>query len=78
MTTTIEAVFERGVFRPIGEVELSEGTRVEVIIPQTANAHDPRAAAAILSRIASTAPAGGVIERTSENPDAVLYNPKNR
>lgn len=30
---TIQAVFENGVFRPIGRVELAEGTIVEVQTP---------------------------------------------
>ena len=30
---TIPAKYEKGVFRPLEEVELSEGTRVEVYVP---------------------------------------------
>lgn len=33
---TIQAVFENGVFRPIGRVELAEGTIVEVQTPDEA------------------------------------------
>jgi predicted DNA-binding antitoxin AbrB/MazE fold protein len=33
MTTTIEAVYEGGVFRPTRQIALTEGTRVEVSIP---------------------------------------------
>jgi len=39
---TIEAIFEKGVFRPIGEIELKEGERVEVILPVGDAAHKAR------------------------------------
>lgn len=34
--TTIEAIFEKGVFRPIGNIDLKEGEMVEVILPSEA------------------------------------------
>jgi predicted DNA-binding antitoxin AbrB/MazE fold protein len=42
MTATIEAVYERGVFRPLGQIAVSEGTHVEVTIPTVTTPRDPR------------------------------------
>lgn len=39
-TRTVSAVFEKGVFRPEGEVHLDEGARVEVTLPAPANAYE--------------------------------------
>jgi predicted DNA-binding antitoxin AbrB/MazE fold protein len=33
MATTVEAVYEGGVFRPTQHIALTEGTHVEVILP---------------------------------------------
>jgi predicted DNA-binding antitoxin AbrB/MazE fold protein len=32
MSTSVEAIYENGVFRPLQHVDLAEGTRVEVIV----------------------------------------------
>ncbi|WP_145284078.1 antitoxin family protein [Pirellulimonas nuda] len=34
MSQPIPAIFDRGVFRPLGPVDLVEGTRVDVSVPQ--------------------------------------------
>ena len=37
----INAIFEKGVFRPLGNVELAEGSQVQVEIPASKNAVPP-------------------------------------
>ena len=37
---TVEAVFEKGVFRPVEPISLEEGTRVEVVLHPTRPATD--------------------------------------
>lgn len=32
---TISAIFENGVFRPVDPVELTEGTRVQIVVPES-------------------------------------------
>lgn len=39
--STVQAVFVQGVFRPLGEVCIPEGTSVEVIIPPTHQESEP-------------------------------------
>jgi predicted DNA-binding antitoxin AbrB/MazE fold protein len=39
---TIPARYENGVFRPLGEVRIQEGTLVEVKVPLEAPARSPR------------------------------------
>jgi predicted DNA-binding antitoxin AbrB/MazE fold protein len=36
--TTIEAVYQGGVFKPLGEVKLAENQRVQVLVPGEASA----------------------------------------
>jgi predicted DNA-binding antitoxin AbrB/MazE fold protein len=75
MTTTIEAVYEGGVFRPLRQVALTEGTHVEVLIP-TAPPRDPKAVAARLSQIAAQAAGSGQPEAASREHDRYLYEEK--
>jgi predicted DNA-binding antitoxin AbrB/MazE fold protein len=53
MTTTIQAVFENGVFRPLAPLSLPEGQQVEVVIAtedkETVKARDSTGAAEDLS-----------------------------
>jgi predicted DNA-binding antitoxin AbrB/MazE fold protein len=78
MTTTIKAVFEGGVFRPTGQIALSEGTQVEVIVPVAAAARDPKAVAAQLARIASQVSVSSQCESASLNHDQFLYAPNSQ
>ena len=76
MSTTIEAVYEQGVFRPRRPVDLAEGTRVEVIvIPPRSD--DPRAGvqtpAEILAEIAALATPSDTPTRDGRDHDAILY-----
>jgi predicted DNA-binding antitoxin AbrB/MazE fold protein len=76
MTTTIDAVYEGGVFRPTRQIALTEGTHVEVLIPAVVPPHDPRAAAARLAQIADKAFRSGRPESTSRDHDQHLYGGK--
>ena len=78
MTTTVQAVYEGGGFRPVRQIALTEGTCVEVLIPATAAIRDPKAVAARLAQIADQAPRTGQFESTSRDHDQILYggNPK--
>jgi predicted DNA-binding antitoxin AbrB/MazE fold protein len=73
MTTTIEAVYEGGVFRPTRQITLTEGTHVEVFVPAAAAPRDPKAVAARLSQIAAGASRSGQTEATSRDHDRYLY-----
>ncbi len=70
---TIQAVYEGGVFRPTADIDLAEGTHVEVIVPQDDLFPDPRAAAAKLAAIAALAPKSGTPETGSIDHDHYLY-----
>jgi predicted DNA-binding antitoxin AbrB/MazE fold protein len=76
MTTTVRAVYEGGVFRPTRKLMLTEGTHVDVLIPQTSPPRDPRAVASRLSQIAASSPRSGHSESTSQDHDQVLYGGK--
>jgi predicted DNA-binding antitoxin AbrB/MazE fold protein len=76
MTTTVPAVYEGGVFRPTRKLVLTEGTHVDVLIPQAALPRDPKAVAATLAKIAATAPRRGRTESTSRDHDRILYGGK--
>ena len=76
MTTTIQAVYEGGVFRPIRQIALVEGTHVEVLIPAVAMPRDPKAVAARLAKVADKAPRSDRPESTSRDHDLFLYGGK--
>ncbi len=76
MTTTVQAVYEGGVFRPTRKLTLTEGTQVDVLIPQAALPRDPKAVATKLSQIAAKAPRRGRAESTSRDHDQILYGGK--
>ena len=73
MTHAIEAVYEGGVFRPMRQITLSEGTRVEVFIPAAAMPRDPKSVTARLSEIAAKAACTGQSESTSRDHARYLY-----
>jgi predicted DNA-binding antitoxin AbrB/MazE fold protein len=76
MTTIINAIYEGGLFGPIGKVELTEGTRVEVRIPEKTNLRDPKAVAAKLGKLAAETPRTQRSESTARDHDQVLYGRK--
>jgi predicted DNA-binding antitoxin AbrB/MazE fold protein len=74
MKTSITAVFEAGLLRPMTPLSLPEGTRVElIIISNERNGKKPiRSAANILAEIAALPTSGGD-PRTSQDHDQILY-----
>lgn len=73
--TIIDAIYEHGVFRPVRQVTLTEGTRVEIVLPQAVSPPSGRAAAAKLASLAAMAPPRSQPESTSSQHDRVLYDP---
>lgn len=82
MTTTLEAVYEAGVFRPLNPVELSEGEHVWIIkkqedalgmAPCTEGAQSP---ADIVAEISALAIRHGAEETSSRDHDKILYGPE--
>lgn len=71
MTTRVKAIYEKGVFRPVGDVALAEGTNVEVLVPEPRR--DPAEVAAKLSKLADQMPRTGRTESTSRDHDRFLY-----
>lgn len=53
MATRIDAVFEDGVFRPTGPVEIAEGERVQLVVLPPIDERDHPSAASILAEIAA-------------------------
>jgi predicted DNA-binding antitoxin AbrB/MazE fold protein len=76
MTTTIQAVYEGGILRPVHEVALTEGTQVEVSVPVAGPPRHAKAVAARLAQIAEKARASGQPDSASREHDEFLYGPR--
>ena len=72
MTTTIEAIYEQGVLRPLTPLALSEGQQVQVFLA-TEEAVGGQNTASILAEIAALPMETPVDASTSRNHDQVLY-----
>lgn len=76
MTKEIEAIYERGVIRPVKPLDLPEGSRLDVVLIS----HDkPRAngnAAGILAEIAALPLEGASDAFSGREHDSVLYPKK--
>jgi predicted DNA-binding antitoxin AbrB/MazE fold protein len=72
MTSTVQAVYEHGVFRPLTKLALPEGQQVQVILPPQASPSKPMAAS-ILAEIAGLPVEGGGDAFTSREHDRFLY-----
>ena len=72
MSTTIQAVFENGILRPLVPLDLTEGQTVQVVIAveEIAGSED---ATSILAEIAALPIEGGGDPFTSRDHDQVLY-----
>jgi predicted DNA-binding antitoxin AbrB/MazE fold protein len=73
MIKEIEAIYERGIIRPVEPLELPEGTRLDVIVITHEKPRSNGNAAEILAEIAAMP-----LERTSDSfsgreHDAILY-----
>lgn len=77
MTSTIQAVYEHGVFRPLTPLALSEGQQVQVIIVPEPRVENP-AAASLLAEIAALPVEGRGDPFTSRDHDRVLYGEQDR
>jgi predicted DNA-binding antitoxin AbrB/MazE fold protein len=82
MHHTIPAIFDAGVFRPLQPVELAEGTRVEVQVPEAAPlaelspdelAHKRAAIAQFLAKMESLPNEGPDDGFTGRDHDKILY-----
>ena len=74
MSSTIDAIFENGMLRPLSPVGLQEGDRVEVIL--ITRDHDPVKSREILRRIASLPSEGPEDGFSGADHDSVLYPSK--
>ncbi len=77
MSTTIQAVFENGVFRPLAPLSLPEGQQVQVVIAVEGTTA-PENAASILAEIAAMPVEGEGDPFTSRDHDKILYGGKPR
>jgi predicted DNA-binding antitoxin AbrB/MazE fold protein len=76
MTKEIEAIYERGIIRPVKPLDLPEGSLLDVIVITHEKARTKGSAAGILAEIAAL-PLEGVSDAFSgQDHDSILY-PKN-
>lgn len=73
MTNRIEAVYERGVFRPVRPVTLAEGERVELAFETRPPVADPHELATALDEIAALPPEGPADGFSGVDADRILY-----
>ena len=73
MTTTVEAIYERGVLRLIQPLSLAEGTRVDVIVITQEPTAEGRRPADILATIAALPMEDGGEEFSGRDHDKILY-----
>ena len=76
MTTTIEAVYERGVLRLKEPLALADGTTVEVTITSSEPSGENKTPAEILSAIASLPVEGDGQLFSGRDHDQLLYGEK--
>ena len=73
MSTSVEAIYENGVFRPIQHVDLAEGTRVEVIVIPREPPPRKRMPAEILAEIAAMDVESEAEGFSGRDHDKILY-----
>ena len=74
MTKEIEAIYEGGVLRPLEQLDLPEGSRLEVIlIRRDKSSENNRTAASILAEIAALPLKGSSDPFSGADHDSVLY-----
>ena len=78
MNRTIEAIFENGVFRPTEPVQLAEGLRVSVTVPDgktfTQGSYDAEAVNRALDELAALPMEGPDDEFSGADHDKILYS----
>jgi predicted DNA-binding antitoxin AbrB/MazE fold protein len=73
MTKEIEAIYERGIIRPVEPLELPEGTRLDVIIVTHEKPRRNGNAADILAEIAALPLEGKSEPFSGREHDSILY-----
>jgi predicted DNA-binding antitoxin AbrB/MazE fold protein len=73
MTKEIEAIYERGVIRPLQPLELPEGTRLDLVVITHEQPKTNGNAAQILAEIAALPLEGPDDEFTGREHDSILY-----
>lgn len=76
MTTTVEAIYERGVLRLKEPIALAEGAQVEVIVITRDAAQNGASPAEILSTIAALPLEGESDDFSGRDHDRILYGAK--
>jgi predicted DNA-binding antitoxin AbrB/MazE fold protein len=77
MTKEVEAIYERGIIRPLEPLELSEGTRLDVIVITHEKPRPNRNASEILAEIAALPLESASDSFAGRELDSILYpNPK--
>lgn len=82
MTTTLEAVYEAGIFRPLEPVELPEGEHVWIVKKQEERGsvllsdEEMQSRMDIVAEISALAVRHGVEETSSRDHDKILYGPE--
>jgi predicted DNA-binding antitoxin AbrB/MazE fold protein len=73
MSTSVEAIYENGVFRPVQRVDLAEGTRVEVIVIARESPPRKRTPAEIAAEIAAMDVESDSEGFSGRDHDQILY-----
>jgi predicted DNA-binding antitoxin AbrB/MazE fold protein len=78
MTTTVKAIFEGGLLRPLTPLELREGEEVDMTVRslQEAAAPAPEYIEQLLAELAAAYVPTGQVETTSVDHDKILYGEK--
>jgi predicted DNA-binding antitoxin AbrB/MazE fold protein len=73
MSTSVEAIYENGVFRPLQHVDLAEGARVEVIVITRESPPRKRTPAEIVAEIAAMDVESDPEGFSGRDHDKILY-----
>jgi predicted DNA-binding antitoxin AbrB/MazE fold protein len=73
MTKEIEAIYRGGIIRPVGPLELPEGTRLDVIVITNEKPRSKGNAAEILAEIAAMPLEGASDSFPGREHDLILY-----
>lgn len=76
MTVEIEAVYEKGIIRPLAPLELPEGARLDVIVITHEQPKTNSNAAQILAEIAAQPLEGSSDGFAGREHDSILYTKK--
>jgi predicted DNA-binding antitoxin AbrB/MazE fold protein len=73
MATTIEAIYEHGVFRPTEPVGIADGVRVQIVVVSSEDPGEVSSPASILAEIAALPLESQDDETTARDHDRFLY-----